>query len=76
MEELIIKLFNKCLEPLIESFLEKTLSNLTYGKLVMNVAEVADYLNVSESWIYKNVNNSPVFRIGTDLIKRTLTNGD
>ncbi len=49
MEELIIKLFNKCLEPLIESFLEKTLSNLTYGKLVMNVAEVADYLNVSES---------------------------
>jgi len=67
MEELIIKLFNKCLEPLIEKILslEKTISNLSYGKQVMNVEEVAEYIGMSKSWVDKNMDELPMFYLGS-----------
>lgn len=66
MEEFLFKLLNKCLEPMNEKIerLEQTMASLSYGKPIMSVKEVAEYLGMSKGWVDQNMDDIPCFRLG------------
>lgn len=63
MEEYIIGLINKCIQPIIEK-LDNT-QQPTHKKPLMNVSALSEYLDISESWIRQNIRDLPVVYIGS-----------
>lgn len=70
MDEFINQLIVKALEPIQSqlSYIIENMANLGQGKPVMNVREIAEYLGMSKSYIDKNVDEIPHFRLGSRIL--------